>query len=244
IFYNSVTSIKQFLHLIGVCNGDVNIFCATNDENRGKLDEFADFVKNMDDHEEMPINRINLYTTKYYEGWDLNDEKAILVIVSDTDVEHTCIGITNKAAQAIGRLRNKALGVYHVTNTFDNEDILSKEQIITLCNDDVQKKIDYYNHTVDYWVARDQTALDMIGHVRGAVNQFSVINPSSEKASLDYNKFDAIVNSRIALSHYHNRETVINAWKEANFRVKSAVSHILMTKKDELLLLNKRKGES
>lgn len=242
IFYNSVFSIASFLNLIGTGGDDVNIFCASNDENIGKLDEFSVLLKNMDDCDELPKKKINLYTTKYYEGWDLKDENAVLIIVSDVAVEHTCIGITNKAVQAVGRLRNKALGVYHITNTFNNDVILSNEKIIAICRDDIQKKIDYYNYTLTHFAFKDQTGWDIIAHVKGLIEEFSTIDPDSQSASLNYNKFDAVVNNRLALAQYNNKETVINAWKEANLDVEAVFSHILMTKRDNALLSNKRRG--
>lgn len=241
IFYNSVNAIYELLHLIKANkDSNINVFCAANEENIAKLDEFSDLLKVVENHIELPINKINLYTTKYYEGWDLNDEKAVLILVSDINLPHTCIGITNKAVQAFGRLRNSAQGMYHITNTFEGESAMSKEQILTNTRNDVDIKINYYNQGLELFTFRNQTGNDIIRNNYNLIADFAVIDQDSQRASLDYSKFDAIANNEIARSQYTNRETVISAWQEANFEVADVHSTVMITKRDESLLKKER----
>ena len=53
------------------------------------------------------LKKINFYTCKYFEGWDMYDEQATLILVTNIHRMHTKVGIADKGAQFFGRLRGK-----------------------------------------------------------------------------------------------------------------------------------------
>ncbi len=119
IFFNSVTEIGEAIEYAEL--QDCNIYVAEKDENLEKLGNAAKF------YVKRPITgeykKFNFYTTKYFEGWDLFDTDATIILVTDVYKPHTQVGITNKGVQAIGRLRfilgkpeTKPFAVYHITN--------------------------------------------------------------------------------------------------------------------------------
>lgn len=144
IFYNSVTEIRNAVLRAGL--PDCSIFCADDEDGKnmktlGELVRF--FVR---EPKTDTYKKVNFYTCKYFEGWDLYDENATVILVTDFHRPHTKVGVGTKGKQAIGRLRNVPHQIIHITNhnhtkemktleTFRNE-YLDDAEFLIKQNDD------------------------------------------------------------------------------------------------------------
>jgi hypothetical protein len=119
IFINSVTEIKLAIERSGK-EGIFSIYCADDEdkENMLKLGELKKYFVEQPD--EKNFSKINFYTSKYFEGWDLKCEDATIVLVTDIHKPHTKVSIGMKLKQAAGRLRNPATQIIHLTNHYGN----------------------------------------------------------------------------------------------------------------------------
>lgn len=236
LFYNSVTSTGNLLGLTG--SKDVSIYCADRDENRNKLSTYSHLIRDVNDANHKP-NKINIYTTKYYEGWDLNDENANIVLASDVNLKNTCVGINNKAIQAVGRSRNKVKGLYHVTNTYNiASQRQSDEEIINSCKKDAEERMVGYNLLLKHFEFRD---LSIMSDVRQLVENYCYIDDVSKRATLDNFKIDVKINQTTSIAQYTNQQdSVINAWKASNFQTTIGYDDREMDWKTQMILRNKK----
>lgn len=123
IYYNSVTQIVAAIKRAELTSEQCNIFCADDKEgkNMQKLDSLISYF--IAEPTDGCYKKVNFYTCKYFEGWDLNDLNATMVFVSDINRPQTCLGVRSKGKQAFGRLRSgivdqdKPHRLIHLTNT-------------------------------------------------------------------------------------------------------------------------------
>src|SRR5690606_19084594 len=183
IFYNSVTEIRNAV--VRAELKSCNIYCADdkNKENIRKLKEAGIDRFFVPEPKTGEYKKINFYTCRYFEGWDLFDENATVVLVTDIHKPHTKVGVASKGKQAIGRLRNKPYQIIHITNHAYNEKRTSLDEF----------RADYYND-----------AVMLISHYNNMVNNsktgkfndnpqlkfFADICTATQSAVLNYNKLD------------------------------------------------------
>lgn len=78
--------------------------------------------------------KVNFYTCKYFEGWDLFDKDATAILVTDVHKQHTKVAVGIKGKQAIGRIREnkeKQSNLYqiiHIINHSNNKSMKTAEQ--------------------------------------------------------------------------------------------------------------------
>lgn len=240
IFYNSVTDIPIILSLIKADKVDsTKIFCADNAGNRGKLGKYADRLFSLKDNDYHP-GFINFYTTKYWEGWDLIDENAVVVLLSDIKKEHTLFEISTKGIQAIGRLRNKAKHVFHITNCYEFTST-SKKKIKDQIIKNSSIGVDSYNFLSK--AALFKNILPKIKTaVEGMIKSFSTFNSDGTSATLDMNKLDSIIYSSTISSGY-DMNSIVESWKKLGFSVKQSRSEHLLGIEDYKIIKNNRIGQ-
>jgi len=234
IFYNSVKSISEFLLLLDK-NDDVSIFCANKKENYAKLGEFGDRLASFEKSE---FKRVNLYTSKYYEGWDLHDKNAVIVMVSDVTVEHTCFNIRIKGVQAIGRLRDKAKGVYHITNS-RNKASIDKASEMDNIHMDTQNGVIAYNYLNEKMVFRDESFMEA---VRDNIKTAD-FNEYDSTATVNLTKVDAKVYGSLSNHIYDNEQSIIDCWEKAGYTVNVIHSNLVLKTEERKFLRNNRFGK-
>jgi len=115
IFLNSVTEIVKLINRAELTEG-ISIYCADDKdkENLRKLGELGRFFVEQPDTNN--FSRINFYTSRYFEGWDMYDDNATIILVTDVYSPHTKVSVNMKLKQAAGRLRKKDPKIVHLTN--------------------------------------------------------------------------------------------------------------------------------
>lgn len=238
LFYNSVRSIVKVVSTLKE-KEDINIFCANTKENIGKLGNLRGLLAQLGQQE---FKKLNFYTTKYNEGWDLHDENAFIVLISDVNLQQTCFDIEIKGTQAIGRLRNKAREVYHITNHGNtasvNTNNISRE--IKKNAQDTVLAYNYINKNFDF----TSSGAEIIDSLKAHVGKFSDIDITDNTAKLNYNKVDSGLYEALSKNKYSNQQIIISSWKNAGFEVNAIESTLQVSVEDRRILRNSRIGQS
>lgn len=139
IFYKTtkgIATIVQKLKSDGLIkDGDYKVFCS--DESVKKLKEMQ--LHNTHDHLELPLAKINFFTSRFFSAVDIRINKLvdILVLSNYRQAAHSMIDPFTEAVQIQGRFRNKLDGdrrynsLTFITNTDDELEVKSNEDIET-----------------------------------------------------------------------------------------------------------------
>ena len=100
-FINSVTDIVAILKHCNLCNEEVRIICANNDENERKLSGYT--ISNS----RSPNKMFNFITSKSFEGADYHSKTGLCFVVSTQSNPHTQASIDTDIPQIAGRIRTK-----------------------------------------------------------------------------------------------------------------------------------------
>jgi hypothetical protein len=127
VFCNSLSLIRDVLAILAKQEKDhkltTYVFCSESEKNKARLGKFKKlFSSSLSEGK-----KLNFYTSKYFEGVDIKDNNAVVILATVSEKEHASTDINNKGFQAIFRVRNKPLAVYHLT-TLLNEDIAEERQ--------------------------------------------------------------------------------------------------------------------
>jgi hypothetical protein len=216
IFYNSVTESISAIKRAELIEG--NLFFADKEENHEKLTGFTNFYQ---DEPSTPVyKKFNFYTCKYYEGWDLWDKDATIIVVTDINRPHTQIRISNKAIQAVGRARKKPDKIYHITNHRNTNKVKTQEQ---LNNDyEIQAKglINLYNHAIE-------SGAELLPEFKNQVARFADIE---DKATYNSNKFDQIVNATLCNEEYADMDIIGQQWEAGLYKPMHLIHDEKLTK--------------
>jgi hypothetical protein len=114
IFLNSVTEIALAVRRSDIT--DFSILCAK-DKDGANMRKLGDLQKHfVEQPDKNNFKKVNFYTSRYFEGWDLFDDDATIVLVTDIHSPHTKVSVGMKLKQAAGRLRNEPTQIIHLTN--------------------------------------------------------------------------------------------------------------------------------
>lgn len=208
IFYNSVTAIRNSILRAGLT--DCNIFCGDSDDN------FLTLGDNRKLYCEQPLEsnykKVNFYTSKYFEGWDLKDENSTVLLVTDYRKSHTAIGINNKAKQAIGRPRKKIHRLIHITNHQCSNKRKTLDDYRGEFKSDAMELIENYNK----FIASNRTKKFQDDH---RLKYFANIDEHTKLATLNSNKLDQQVNQAAVQESYKHIKFIIEDWQSAYYDV-------------------------
>ena len=121
IFVNSVEFIAEMVKLCGLTNENAKGIWSTQNKTA---------VGIINGSTTTPAKKINFYTSKCFEGVDLNDIDGKTYIVSDKSKAHTMIDISTSVQQICGRLRNTKYSsdIFHIYTTTRYDVELNYEQ--------------------------------------------------------------------------------------------------------------------
>ncbi|WP_316797121.1 DEAD/DEAH box helicase family protein [Pedobacter agri] len=216
IFYNSVGQLsdrvrKAFQELGAL---DCNIYCSKSDENFKKLGSVVGLFK--DEPIDGECKKFNIYTSKYFEAFDLRDPKATIILITDVNAKHTKVGITNKGFQAIGRLRSKPNRIIHFTNHSDLEykrDLKYFKRKHTIYARDI---INGYNRHID----RCKTAkLTPFKKFKEACEDYAEVSKDGFSVNYEIIKVDQAANHEAFNEEYNNMDFIEQAWQSCNYNV-------------------------
>jgi hypothetical protein len=210
IAYNSVTEIVKAIARAGII--DCNIYCADDKENNNmkKIGDYKHF------YEEQPsehnYKKINFYTCKYFEGWDMYDEKATLILATNIHREHTKVGVSDKGVQFFGRLRGKKdtseppkpYQLIHITNSSFNNTMKEHDTIVTDCTHAPHTLVEQHN-TNQEQLKELKTSID--------VERFAEVDEKTNLAILNHNLLDQLINELSRTEVYHNIKFIKEAWE-------------------------------
>lgn len=100
IFINSVKDIYRIAKRLKLSSEDVKIVCANNRDNETKLNGYK--IESTKD----PVKKVNFYTSVAFEGCNIFDKKAKIIVLSDGYRPHTHIDMRETLEQIAGRIRD------------------------------------------------------------------------------------------------------------------------------------------
>jgi hypothetical protein len=231
IFYNSVNEIRRAILRSEL--DDCNIFCA-DDKDKTNMDKLGELWKFFipEPHKDL-YKKVNFYTCKYFEGWDLHDNNATMVLVTDCNKAHTKVGISSKGKQAMGRLRSCPHQIIHITNHEHKSSMVSLEEYRNEFTEDAKKMIENSNKQVlnskfDKFKGDDR------------VKKFADVDPKTKLATINLYKLDQQINESASHEIYRNIKFIKKDWEQAYFDVELQHSAIRVPSKTE----EDRKSES
>ncbi|OYZ28272.1 MAG: hypothetical protein B7X86_13645 [Sphingobacteriales bacterium 17-39-43] len=223
IFYNSVTAIRDIILKSNIKG--CTIHCARSTENMEKLGELTKYFT---DEPASPYNKINFYTSKYFEGWDLPKQRAIMVLVTDVFKPHTKVGIGSKGKQAIGRLRGiSPQKIYHVTNHESHSKMILLSEYKQMFTRSAQSLIENNNRYLNEGHAKK--FLDNKG-----LYKLADIDEQTGLASINLMKVDQQINESAANEIYRNISFIKRDWEQSFFKTVVATSDYKIDTKTKL----------
>lgn len=220
IFYNSIVSMAEIVRIVKQDNPefDCNIFCNGSDENLNKLDDLKQFFREIP--KDNNYKKFNLYTTRYFEAWDLIDDTDVtLILLTDIQDPATKVGITNKGVQAIGRLRFKnPHDIIHITNTRGTIESCTIEALHEQTKHDAESAIKAYN---DNLKDSSQKELAPLQHFAECAERYADFDEVTKEATYSAHKVDQWVNLAISNQTYNSLTFIKKAWEDAYYDVES-----------------------
>lgn len=220
IFLNSVTDIAQTIQYCNIEN--CNVYCNDKQDNQSKL------AFKQGCFTPMPINgeyaKVNFYTSKYFEGWDLKDEKATLVLLTNVYQDHTRVGISNKGVQAMGRIRRPDHKLIHITNHRNIKTMKSREEISREYAIRAAVQIKNYNGMLETY---KENGLEPTKEELEIVEQYAELDDKTKSATLRYEKLDQLVNRQIGDEQYNHISYIKKVWEDAGFLVTHQKSNLI-----------------
>lgn len=215
IFYNSVTEIAEAIKRNGL--NDCHIYCADKGDNYEKLPEQLELFKRE------PITgeyaKVNFFTTRYFECFDLKAKNATIILVTDTTKAHTRVGISNKGVQAVGRIRDnggehdKPHFIIHITNHRSIKEIKPREEfkqeyelhrtIIVPYNEYVKK-------------CNSSKVMPLISY-QEPIKGFTEIDKETKLATFSQNKLGQVINELVCNEEFNHIDFIVDAWKRGKY---------------------------
>jgi len=222
IFYNSVTAIKEAILRSEIT--DCNIFCANDKDQNNilKLGELEKFF--LAEPTTGCYKKVNFYTCKYFEGWDLVDANATLILVTDIYKPHTKVGVASKGKQALGRLRNAPYKLIHITNHDYKDTMTTLEEYRASYTKDAHKLIMDNNHHVM------ESKIKNIRYDK-LVESFADVDEKTKIATFNSLKLDQLINESASNEIYRNIKFIEEDWKKSYFEVDVKYSNIKLESK-------------
>jgi hypothetical protein len=215
IYFNSVTGTGNLINTSGIT--DVMVSCRLEDKNIVNLGEAEKYF--IEHPTEKDFKKFNFYSSRYNEGWDLKDDSsATMILLTDTSIPHSMVGIQYKGFQAVGRLRtetdNKPHKIYHITNNLGLQGTSSLARIQKTRLYNANAHIKQYNEHKAACKRDGELDLELLKPV---IQKFADFD--NEKAYLNEDKLDQISCAQFCREGYNSNETIKAAWEMCNYDV-------------------------
>ncbi|ATP58940.1 hypothetical protein CPT03_21945 [Pedobacter ginsengisoli] len=216
-FYNSVTEIAEAIKRNGI--KDCHIYCAAKGDNYEKLPEQLEVF-----HKEPKTGeyaKINFFTTRYFECFDLMAKNATIILVTDTTKPHTRVGISNKGVQAVGRIRDngeegdKPYMIAHITNHRSRKKMKSREEFKQ--EYDLHKTLVIpYNQYVEKC---NCSKVKPLISAQEPIKAITEIDEGTNIATFSQNKLDQVINELVCNEEFNDLQFIIDAWERGKYGV-------------------------
>ena len=213
-FYNSVTEAAEVIKRNKLTSKEAHIYCADKADNFIKLSE--DLAVFQQEPNTGQYAEVNFFTTKYFEGFDLKEKDATIILVTDVTKPHTKVGITNKGVQAIGRVRYPAKSLIHITNNRNKEGMKTLAEFKAEYEIHTDNLISSYNTYVNNCTKANIQPLESVVE---PLKRFAEVDDKSKLATLNETLLDQVLNELVCNEQFNNSETIIQAWSDALYEV-------------------------
>ena len=222
IFLNSVAEMTRIIEhgKLDYCH----VYCNGKEKNIIKLGLRKDCFK------PQPINgkyaKVNFYTTRYFEGWDLKDDNATLILVTNIYQTNTKVGISNKGVQALGRIRTKNHQLIHITNHKRTKSMKTLDQIQKEYLLRASQQVEKYNAIVTEYKSAGILPTE---EEQSIIKNYADIDEETQFATLKNIKVDQIINKQVCAEQFNDISFIKEVWRKAGFDVihqKSSLSLI------------------
>lgn len=207
IFYNSVTGIAETVNVMGL--SDCNIFCAENERNKDKLGDAERFFNANLPSKDEKYKKVNFYTSKYLESWDMEDKKkTVFIMVTDIHQKHTLLTVREQLVQCIGRLRNteQLQQIIHVTNHRNVSKIVEYDKLQENFSRLFWNAINGVNAFLELGMAQTDFTKRFLGKfavwVRGGKYRF------------DHDKCDQVIHELYSKQMYNHIRYIEREWRD------------------------------
>jgi len=211
-FYNSVTEIAEAIRRNNIM--DCNIYCADKEENFEKLPE--NLLAFQCEPETGKYKKINFFTSKYFEGFDLKAKEATLFLVTDIHKAHTRVGISNKGIQAMGRIRNIPHQLIHITNHRNLNQMKTLNQFKKEYEVHTRALIAGYN---SYVKKCNAAGIKPLESAATTILNFADIDQDTYLASYNPTRCDQVLNGMSCNEEFNNLEAILKAWEKGLYEV-------------------------
>lgn len=214
IFYKTTDGIARIVQdLLAnrlIKDGDYKVFCS--DKSVKDLKEME--LHYTHDHLELPLAKVNLFTSRFFSAVDIKINKLvdILVLSNYKIAAHSMIDPFTEAVQIQGRFRNKLDGdrrynsLTFITNTNDELEVKSDEEIET----EITTKLATYASIKE----RYDNATDKIKKeaILKDLKKLSFNEFLDDDEELSEEAIDHVFNRERVKSYYQSPESLINAY--------------------------------
>jgi len=213
IFLNSVTEIVLAARRAGIA--DFNIYCA-NDKDRENMRKLGDLQQHyVEQPDKSNFKKVNFYTSRYFEGWDLWDDDATIVLVTDIHSPHTKVSVGMKLKQAAGRLRNEATQIIHLTNHHNSYE--TPKQLNAFKDEYYRDATFRLKQYEEYLVYSNQTGSKPKDNPD--IEKYADLEYKTRKATLNKLKLDQQINQAYSHEMYNNMLLLEEEWEKGYFNV-------------------------
>ncbi len=234
IFLNSVTEIALAARRAGLA--DFNIFCA-NDKDKKNMEKLGDLQQHyVEQPDKDNFKKVNFYTSRYFEGWDMFDEDATIVLVTDIHNPHTKVSISMKLKQAAGRLRNTPTQIIHITNHHNNNNQPKSHQSF---NEEYYVEAAYLLEQHGRYIDNCK-AIDKKPDIDTRLDKYADLQYKTHVATLNKMKIDQQINQAYSHEMYNNITLIKQEWENGYYDVQVFKSDLLLEPKSSM----KRKSKS
>ncbi|KQS41750.1 hypothetical protein [Pedobacter sp. Leaf194] len=219
IFLNSVKGIANAIRMANL--KDCAIFCKDDTKNMNELDELRGYFKAKPEQDS--FSKYNFYTTKYFEGWDLEDKNATLIVISDVNQLTLRSGISNKCVQALGRNRSKSHRLIHITNDRAVKVFTHFEDIEESTFRTAEDVINHYNAHIHNSTNNDFPADE---DIERSVEKYCDKVTSTKEVTLSHFKVDRIINGNYCNQEYNHLDYIRQAWEKSHYKVTISKNYV------------------
>jgi hypothetical protein len=220
-FVNSVKIINEMIKNCGLSNETTRVIYS--DHNTTALLNGISRGKTTDEPK-----KINFITSTAFEGCDIYDPDGKTIIISDNNKEHTLLDIQIQVSQIIGRIRNSRYKgcIYHIyanSKEYDGSKLSYDEyqDIVNAGLTNGKRLVDRYNNNPDDADFRTLMQDNVSNNSRSKLLGIEYIKQDSNGSLvLDKNRhLIALYNYRVVNTTYSTRESLGNAYNNANISV-------------------------
>jgi hypothetical protein len=223
IFYNSVKEIVNAIKRAAITDFTV---CCANDKDGENMKTLGEYVANfVEEPSTDTYKKVNFYTCKYFEGWDLFDKDATAILVTDVHKQHTKVAVGMKGKQAIGRVREnkeKQSNLYqiiHITNHSNNKSMKTAEQFKKEFSLEAELLIKQNEERVMFYNEQGRKVFEDERLIK-----FADIDKETKLATLDTMKLDQQINEAANTEIYNHIDFIKKDWEDSYFEV--VVEHV------------------